>query len=418
MISAMKIIACKNMPFVAEAFGTLGDVTLLDGRKITADDVRNANLLVTRSTTPITPELLDGSSVEFYGTATIGTDHIDIPYLEARGITWCSAAGCNANSVSEYLTASLLCIGQRHGIPLAGKTIGVIGVGNVGTRVVEKAAALGMTVLPNDPPRERDEGIASTPLPELLAGSDIVTLHTPLTHAGQDATHHLANDAFFAQLKPGCIFINAARGPVVDTDALLRAMDRGIVAHAIIDTWEGEPDFRTDLLDRTEIATPHIAGYSYEGKYMGTVMVYREACRFLSEPAEWTPDALLPTPDVPSLVADPTLPSEAALWELVRSVYDIEADDARMRAVPPGGESERRIHFDHLRKSYPIRREFRFTEVDADDTLFPLQTTIKNLGFTLKTEVKGWRLHEHRTRRVTAWSAQFRDTRLHDRSRR
>ncbi len=380
----MKIVACKNMPFAAEAFGTLGDVTLLDGRAITADDVRDADLLVTRSTTPITPDLLEGSSVRFYGTATIGTDHIDIPYLERRGIRWCSAAGCNANSVSEYLVAALLSVAQKHGITLAGKTIGVIGVGNVGTRVVEKAAALDMTVFPNDPPRKREEGMPSTPLPDLLALSDIVTLHTPLTHTGQDATCHLADDAFFAQLKPGCILVNAARGPVVDTDALLRAMDRGIVAHAIIDTWEGEPDFRTDLMARAAIATPHIAGYSYEGKYMGTVMVYEEACRFLDEPPVWSPDALLPPPEVPELRASPDLPPEAALWELVRAVYDIEADDARMRALPPPGETaERRAHFDGLRKAYPIRREFRFTEVAADDTLPSLQDTIKGLGFCL-----------------------------------
>jgi len=380
----MKIVAAKNMPFAAEAFGTLGDVTLVDGRTITADDVRDADLLVTRSTTPITPELLGGSQVGFYGTATIGTDHIDIPYLEEHGIQWCSAAGCNANSVSEYLTAALLCVAQKHDITLAGKTMGVIGVGNVGTRVAEKAAALDMTVLPNDPPRKREEGMPSTPLPDLLAQADIVTLHTPLTRTGQDATYHLANDAFFAQLKPGCIFVNAARGPVVDTDALLRAMDRGIVAHAIIDTWEGEPGFRTDLMERAAIVSPHIAGYSYEGKYMGTVMVYREACRFLDEPPEWTPDALLPPPDVPNLVADPKRPPEAALWELVHAVYDIEADDARMRAVPPGGEAERRAHFDALRKSYPIRREFRFTEVCVDDTLPPVIDAIRGLGFSVK----------------------------------
>jgi erythronate-4-phosphate dehydrogenase len=241
-----------------------------------------------------------------------------------------------------------------------------------------------MRVLPNDPPRKREEGMASVPLPDVLANSDVVTLHTPLTYEGQDATHHLADDAFFAQLKPGCIFVNAARGPIVDTDALLRAMDQGIVAHAIIDTWEGEPDFRTDLMARAAIVSPHIAGYSYEGKYMGTVMVYREACRFLDEPPDWTPDTLLPPPDVPELMADSNLPLEAALWELVHSVYDIEADDARMRDVPDGGETERRAHFDGLRKAYPIRREFRFTEVDANDTLPSVQDAINGLGFTLR----------------------------------
>ncbi|MDP6629791.1 MAG: 4-phosphoerythronate dehydrogenase [Kiritimatiellia bacterium] len=394
----MKIVAAKNMPFVAEAFGTLGDVTLLDGRSISAADVRDADLLVTRSTTPITPGLLDGSRVRFYGTATIGTDHIDIPYIEEQGLTWYSAAGCNANSVSEYLTAALLCVAQKHGLTLAGRTIGVVGVGNVGTRVVEKADALGMTVIPNDPPRERrgdrapegkrrpeaGRGRGWASLPELLAESDVVTLHTPLTQEGEDATVHLADEGFFAQLKPGCIFINAARGPIVDTDALLRAMECGIVAHAIIDTWEGEPDFRTDLMERAAIVSPHIAGYSYEGKYMGTVMVYREACRFLGVEPSWTPDALLPPPGVPELTAHADLPAETALWDLVRRVYDIEADDARMRALRSGDEAERRHHFDGLRKSYPIRREFRFTEVHADDTLPSVRNAIEGFGFTMK----------------------------------
>ncbi|NQU39901.1 MAG: 4-phosphoerythronate dehydrogenase [Lentisphaerae bacterium] len=391
----MKIVAAKNMPFVAEAFGTLGNVTLLDGRAISADDVRDADLLVTRSTTPITPALLDGSAVRFYGTATIGTDHIDIPYLDGRGIPWCSAAGCNANSVSEYVTAALLCLGQKHDITLAGKTIGIVGIGNVGTRVVEKAAALGLTVLPNDPPRERRGAPCPstpdtrhptpwTPLRDLLPQSDIVTLHTPLTREGEDATFHLADDAFFAALKPGCIFINAARGSIVDTDALLRAMEQGIVAHAVIDTWEGEPDFRTDLLDVAALASPHIAGYSFEGKYMGTVMVYREACRALGVAPTWTPDALLPPPVVPTIIADPDLPTEAALWKLVHALYDIEADDARMRAIPGrGDEPTRRTHFDALRKAYPIRREFRFTIVDAARTIPPLQRAIRALGFTL-----------------------------------
>ena len=389
----MKIVAVKNMPFAAEAFGTLGDVTLLEGRAIRAADVRDADLLLTRTTTPITRELLEGSRVRFYGTATIGTDHIDRPYLAARGIPWCSAAGCNANSVSEYLTAALLCLGQQHGVTLAGKTIGVIGVGNVGRRIVAKAHALGMRVLASDPPRERNGDPSPTPdtrhpapwvpLSELLAASDIVTLHTPLTDQGEDATFHLADDAFFEQLKPGGIFINAARGPIVDTDALLRAMDRGSVAHAIMDTWEGEPDFRSDLLERVFIASPHIAGHSYEGKYMGTVLVYREACRFLGVEPTWTPDAILPPPLVPRLTATPDSAPEAALWKLVHAVYDIEADDARMRAVPAGGAAERRAHFDALRKSYPIRREFRFTEVDATRTLPALQRSIDGLGFRL-----------------------------------
>lgn len=221
-----------------------------------------------------------------------------------------------------------------------------------------------------------------TPLDKLLAESDVITLHTPFTREGPDATFHLANDAFFEQLKPGCVFVNAARGPIVDTDALLRALDSGRVSHVVIDTWEGEPDFRPDLLGRVDIGTPHIAGHSYEGKYNGTTMVYREACRFLGCDAPWTPDALLPEPPVPSLVLEPGgRDDETVLWEAVRQVYEIEADDRRLREALAADEPERRRHFDGLRGDYPVRREFRFTTAHADDCPASLRAKLAGLGF-------------------------------------
>jgi len=382
----MKIVCSSNMPYAREAFSTLGDVVVRDGRAITREDVRDATILATRSTTRIDAELLDGTSVRFAGTATIGTDHMDIAYLEEHGIAWCYSPGCNANSVSEYVTAALLCLANRHGFSLAGKTLGVVGVGNVGSRVVEKGKALGLHVLQNDPPRERAEyANGASPfvaLNDLLAASDIVTLHVPLSKEGPDPTFHMADTRFFAQLREHPVFLNCARGAVVDSGALLCAMDNGNVSHAVIDTWEGEPGFRADLLRRVDLGTPHIAGHSFEGKVMGTVMVYREACRFVGVEPTWAPDGLLPEPPVPSVSLDAAgRADEKVLWEAVRRVYDIEADDTRLRESLHAAAIERAARFDALRRNYPIRREFRFTEVNVKHASASLERTIAGLGF-------------------------------------
>ena len=364
----MKTVACSNMPFVREAFSTLGEVTTLDGRAICAEHVRGTDLLAIRSTTRVDASLLEGSRVRFVGTATIGTDHLDIPYLERRGIQWCFSPGCNANSVGEHVVSALLCLAVRHGFRLQGLTLGVVGVGNVGRRIVAKARALGLRVLQNDPPRRRAEpqnAAQFVSLDQVRREADIVTFHVPLNRQGPDATVHLANARFFAGLRPGCILINASRGAVVDTNALLAAMDAGTVRHAVIDTWEGEPRYRADLLARAELATPHIAGHSFEGKVMGTVRVYREACRVARVEPSWTHEPLMPPPPVPRLdITAGGRPLEAVLWDAVRPVYDIREDDARMRAEPADADpAARAAHFDRLRKTYPMRREFRYTAV-------------------------------------------------------
>ncbi len=402
----MKTVCCANMPYVAEAFETLGETVVKDGRALVAADVRDADLLAIRSTTRANRALLDGSRVRFVGTATIGTDHLDIPWLEEQGICWRYAPGCNANSVSEYVTVALLCLANRDGLTLRGKTIGIVGVGNVGGRVVDKARALGLRVLANDPPRQRagEAGHASLTEPgetvpfvgldAIRREADIVTFHVPLIREGPDRTVHLADAAFFAGLKPGAILVNSARGPVVDSEALLAALDSGLVRHCVLDTWEGEPAYRRDVLARAAMATPHIAGHSFEGKVMGTAMVYREACRFLGREPDWTPDALLPAPTVPRVELDVDGRSdEQALWELTRAVYDIEADDRALRATAAPGFAppaetppDKPAHaagFDCLRKNYPIRREFRFTQAVLRHAGPALRETVRRLGFAM-----------------------------------
>lgn len=366
------------MPYAKEAFETIGETIIMKGRNISADDVQDTDILAIRSTTKVNSKLLDNSRVRFVGTATIGTDHMDIPYLEKNNIGWCYSPGCNANSVSEYVTAALLCIAQRHHFHLEGMTIGVVGVGCVGSLVAAKAKALGLTVLQNDPPRQENEpgNNQFVSIDEVLERSDIITMHTPLEAKGKHPTLHMANESFFEKMKHGTVFINAARGSIVRTNALLDAMEVGIATHTVIDTWEGEPSIRTDLMEKTDIATPHIAGYSFEGKVAGTVMVYQAVCKFLGQDAPWTPDALLPQPEVPEITIDASgKTDEEVLWKIVSRVYDIEADDNRLRKDPR--------EFDAQRINYPIRREFRFTRVNASNASEELLNKISSLGFKI-----------------------------------
>ncbi len=374
------------MPFAQEAFSTIGETSAVEGRTITPSDVKDCEILAVRSTRKIDAELLEGSRVRFVGTATIGTDHLDIDYFNRRGIHWCSAAGCNANSVSEYIATALLYLANRHNITLRGKTMGVIGVGNVGSKVVQKAKALGMRVLQNDPPRQRLENNQNSDfcdLDTLLAQSDIVTLHVPITKDGTDPTFHLADKKFFNKMRSGTIFMNAARGAVVNSDDLIEAIDSGQIAHTVLDTWEGEPVIREDLLRRVDIATPHIAGHSFEGKVTGTVMVYQEACRFLGLEPSWSVEPLLPPPVVPEIFLEPSkyASPEFIIWSAVTQVYDIIADDTALRAET----ADRKQLFDELRKKYPIRREFRFTTVEIKtNSSAELESMLEGLGFTLR----------------------------------
>ncbi len=382
----MRIVVDRNMPLAPEAFGTLGETLVRDGRSLTNADVREADVLAIRSTTRVDAGLLEGSRVRFVGTATIGIDHMDIAYLESKGIPWCFSPGCNANSVSEFVAAALLHLAARHGFSLQGKTMGVIGVGNVGSKVVQKARALGMNVLMNDPPRQRAAEAGGVvhdfvDLDVLLAGSDIVTLHVPMEKGGMDPTFHLADTAFFSRMRKGSLFINAARGAVVASDALVAAIQSGKLSHTVLDTWEGEPGgYRDDLLGLVDLASPHIAGHSFEGKVAGTEMVYRAACKALALPATWTSDGLLPPPLVPEVQCRVDgRPRDVVLHEIVRQVYDISADDARMRERP--ADKDKAAHFDGLRKNYPMRREFRFTRVRCPDVDAALCQSLRDLGF-------------------------------------
>ncbi|MFH0880916.1 MAG: 4-phosphoerythronate dehydrogenase [Lentisphaerota bacterium] len=382
----MKIVCASSVLFGREAFQTLGETVVLPDSAIRASDLKDVDALIVRSKTPIKEALLENTKVCFVGTATAGTDHMDLDYLDHMMIAWCAAPGCNANSVSEYVTSALLCLVQRHGLELAGRKIGVVGLGQVGSRVLVKAEALGMKALRNDPPLQLvTKDPEFLPLEYLLQDSDIITLHVPLATKGPFPTWHMADCRFFARMKPGCIFINASRGECVVSDDLLHAMEHGVVARAIMDVWENEPSIPVELLKKADLGTPHIAGYSFEGRLNGTLEVYRQACHFFEVEPTWNPEvdeSLFPK--APQVTIDARGKSdEAVLWELVRKVYNIEADDQALRSGPLDDENAFGKHFENLRKSYAARREFSAVQVKLLNEDPELLEKAASLGFRI-----------------------------------
>ena len=381
----MRILADENIPYVREAFEDLGDVHTLSGRAIDAEAVREADMLLVRSITNVNALLLEGSAVRFVATATIGEDHIDKAYLAERGVAFSSAPGCNANSVGQYVVSSLMALAERFSFDLSRTSLGIVGVGNVGRRVLAKATAMGMTTVLNDPPLERETGDTRyRPLDEILE-CDVVTLHVPLTREGIDATFHLADEAFIGRVKPGAILLNTARGPVADGDVLKAALAIGRLRACVLDVWEGEPDVDVELLRQTVIATPHIAGYSFDGKVNGTRQIYEAACRFLGREPAWDPGPLLPAPECSEVEVDGSAQNVVAqARKAVFSVYDVRQDDARMRAILDAPPQKRAALFDRLRKEYPRRREFFNTRIAINPPNPTLEAMLEGIGFASK----------------------------------
>jgi erythronate-4-phosphate dehydrogenase len=362
----MKIVADENIPFVVECFSSIGEVVVVPGREMTPDLVTDADVLLVRSITPVGENLLKESAVRFVGTATIGFDHIDIEYLSQKNIGFASAPGSNANSAAEYVIAGLLEIGHRLGISIEGKSIGIIGVGNVGGRVATKAEALGMKVYRNDPPLQRQTGNASYLPIEELFDCDFITLHTPLTSEGLDKTFHLVDEGFFKSLKDGCIFFNAARGGVVDGTALKETIQASRLKAVVLDVWEDEPNIDTELLKMVDIGTPHIAGYSLDGKIAGMIMIYKAACEYFGLNAKYDSRDFLPQAAVPKLEIVPGSGSEQeVLLGVVRKIYDIGVDDRKLRRMLEETPEKTGVYFDALRKNYGVRREFQNTKISV-----------------------------------------------------
>ncbi len=381
----MKIVCASSVLYGEEAFSSLGEVTVLPEESIRRDALCGADILVTRSKTRIGRDLLEGTGVRFVGCTVSGVDHMDTDYLNDRGLAWCAAAGCNAPSVAEYVVSALLTLTRRHGLNLSGKTVGVIGVGHIGARVVRMARAMGLDILMNDPPRRAATGDPQfLPLERVLEASDILTLHVPLTDAGPCATRRMADCPFFGRMKPGCLFINTARGEVVDTEALLLALERGVVLQAALDVWENEPDIDRRVLEAVDIGTPHIAGYSFEGRLNGTHIVYRELCHFLETEPAWTPPRISPElrPDPLDLDARGRL-DEEVLWEMVRHAYDADADSRCFKAGVWNGGETLAEPFVRYRRAYPDRPGFSDHSVRLAHAEPALVEKARALGFTI-----------------------------------
>lgn len=375
----MKIIVDENIPYGEDAFGTLGDVKTVHGRKISREMLLDASALIVRSITRVDAALLDGTSVRFVGTCTIGEDHVDKKCLKERNIAFSSAPGCNANSVAEYIVAALLVLADRYRFRLEDKTLGIIGVGNVGAKVHQKAEALGMTCVLNDPPRAEATGDPIfRPLDEILE-CDIITAHTPLNKSGKHPSWHLLDKEFFRWLKPDAIVINSSRGAVCDNFALEEVLRTGHIRAAVLDVWENEPEPNPVLLEMTGIATPHIAGYSFDGKVNGTRQVYEALCAYWEKPVAWNPENVLPPADRPELAVDPDAPD--GLSGAVAAVYDLMQDDAQMRGLLETAPEARSAYFDGLRKNYPVRREFFNTAVSLTRDDKRMRKVLTGIGF-------------------------------------
>ena len=374
----IRIVADDKIPFLKGVFEPFADIIYLPGNAITKDVILHADALLIRTATKCDHHLLCGTSVKFIGTATIGFDHIDTVYCENNSIRWVNAPGCNATSVRQYISSALLTIAEKSGFSLQNQTLGIIGVGNVGKQVENLAHFIGMKVLLNDPPRERNElpGLFVS-YDYLLQASDIVTFHVPLNKTGQNKTLHLINRESIRKMKPNAWLINSSRGEVMDTAALKEAISNGSFPGLVLDVWENEPQIDLDLLFHVFLATPHIAGYSAEGKANGTATVVRELGQFFNLPFEgWFP-ANLPEPDYPGLIIDgKNKTSEGILREAVKHTYSILEDDRRFRAEPQA--------FEQQRGNYPIRREFSAYHVSLKNASTASMELLKNLDFLVE----------------------------------
>lgn len=382
----MLIVADKNIPCVKSAFSKIGDVQTLETERITRTAVKDADLLLIRSEIEVNKALLEGSNVRFVGSATSGINHVDLNYLQDKEIGFANAAGGNANSVAEYVVAALLFLSGKKGMRLQDKTLGVVGVGNIGSKVVKMAEALGMTVLQNDPPKARATGNSSFLSLEDLMDADIFTLHVPLTKTGEDATYHLFDEKQFAKLKRGCVFINTSRGGVVETDAIKSALNQKRLGAVVLDVWEGEPDIDLELLTLVDIATPHIAGYSLDGKIKSTEMIFRASCQYFGFSPKWDPTSELSAHKSNLIrVAEVSEHFESRLNSIIKSFYDIERDDRDLRKLLVLSKKQRGKYFGQLRKSYRVRREFSNAKIVLSSNDHSFCNTLSQLGFSVES---------------------------------
>ena len=347
----MKIVADENLAFTEYFFSEFGDIQHKSGRTLVHKDVADAEALLVRSVTKVNQALIENTAIKFVGSATIGTDHLDIPFLEKNNIAWSNAAGCNAQAVAEYVITALLKLKPELLHANEAFSLGIIGLGNVGKRLATMAKLLGWKVIGFDPFVEI-ESIHQVSLKELLKTADAVSIHVPLTKSGDYPTLHLIDSDAFLEMKDDAILINSARGPVVSESALIEDLQK-TKRQVVLDVYEHEPEISEELLSLITLATPHIAGYSLEGKARGTQMIYEAFCKTFNHKIYKQFESQLP-------VAEPYFQEQdlkTALATHLNEVYDISRDDVNLRACLNQGKVDQ-LAFDHLRKNYPLRREW------------------------------------------------------------
>jgi len=367
----MIIAVDRAIPYWEEAFAELGTLRLFSGRDCGPAEVRDADALIVRTITPVGAPLLEGSAVRFVASASAGVDHVDQEYLRSRGTHFSHAAGCNADAVSEYILTALHVLAARRGWRLKGKSLAVLGVGNVGSRVAHKARALGIEVLLCDPPlRDLTGDPVYRSLDEVL-GADIVSLHVPLTRGGPYPTWHMFDRNTLNRLSPGQILINSARGAVVDNRELKSALMAGKIGGAVLDVWEGEPQIDRSLLESADIATPHTAGLSLDAKIRATAMARSALCAFFGTPDSWNTDAFFAAPRM--IRPKRGAADQDAVLSVLLEVHDIARDDAELR--------QRAADFDRLRNEHRLRPEFGHFVVDLAGGHAGLAQAFAALGF-------------------------------------
>lgn len=371
----MRIVVDNKIPYLEKVLENFADVEYYAAREISTEVVKDADALLIRTRTKCDASLLDGSSVKIIATATIGFDHIDTQYCDVKGIKWTNAPGCNSTSVMQYIASALAYLSNKYNFDYGKMTIGIIGVGNVGSKVAKLASALGMDVLLNDPPLERTEGNHKyVSLDKIKKNADIITFHVPLNIGGTDNTFHLCDSKFLDLLKPGAIIINSSRGEVVLSESLKKALSTNKLKAAVLDVWENEPNIDIELLNLLDIATAHIAGYSAEGKAMGTAMAVRALSRYFGWGLDsWFPEQIpsLPKQEININCQDKS--SQEIINEAIIATYNIAEDDKKLRKSVED--------FEILRSNYPVRREFSAYKVHLQNDCHSIKNKLPDLGF-------------------------------------
>ena len=374
----MKVIIDDKIPFIKRVLELYADVEYYAGKTITREMLIDADAIIIRTRTKCNADLLEGTTVKFIASATIGYDHIDTQYCDKKGIFWTNAPGCNSGSVMQYMASALLFYARQKNINLKDRVLGVVGVGNVGRKIVKLAEVLDMRVILNDPPKVREEGLCGfISLDGVLREADIISFHVPLNMSGEDKTYHLADADFIEKMNEGSILINTSRGEVVDTLALKSALEKGKLSGAIIDVWENEPDIDTELLNQVTIATPHIAGYSADGKANGTKMAVRQFSRFFGLGLDdWEPDDV-PQVKGPEIFCDGRNKSfQEIVTEICLQTYPIQTENNWLR--------DDCKKFEIYRGNYPVRREFFNYTITLSNVNGEEIKKLERLGFKVK----------------------------------